>query len=60
MLVDGSVGATWSVETGPTRARLVIRALDDINAHRDAIRAEGVGLLGLLAPDAPHVEVTFA
>jgi hypothetical protein len=59
VLVDGSVGATWSVEKDSARARLVVRPLADIAAHRDAIRDEGLGLLGLLAPDAARVEVTF-
>ena len=59
VLVDGSVAATWSVETDRARARLAIRPLADLAAHRDAIRDEGLGLLGLLAPDAAHVEVTF-
>jgi hypothetical protein len=59
LLVDGSVAATWSVETERARARLVVRALAEIAAHRDAIRDEGEGLLTLLAPDATRIEVAF-
>jgi hypothetical protein len=60
LLVDGSVQATWSLVRDGTSARLVVRALEDIAVHRDAIRDEGRGLLALLAADAARTEVVFA
>ena len=60
LLVDGMVAATWSIERDGAYVRLVIRALEDIAASREAIRDEGRGLLDLLAPDGERAEVAFA
>lgn len=60
LLVDGWVAATWRLARDGEHATLHVQALTDIpRSEHGAIRAEGVGLLGLLAPDARH-EVRLA
>jgi hypothetical protein len=59
VLVDGSVAATWSVERDGDTARLLIRTLDLAQSARPKVREEGLGLLGLLAPDAGRTEIRF-
>jgi hypothetical protein len=55
VLVDGFVAATWLVRAG----ELVITCLDVPRAAHAEIRAEGLGLLRLLAPDAARPSVLF-
>jgi hypothetical protein len=58
VLVDGIVAARWRVVVDNDWTRLVVDPFDDdVAAFADAIRAEGMGLLRLLAPDASRTEV---
>ncbi len=59
VLVDGAVAATWAVQREQDGVRLVVRCLDVARSAREPIRAEGLGLLRFLAPDAARSEVGF-
>lgn len=60
VLVDGFVAATWTLSRGCEVSRLLVTALESIpRKHADAVRAEGRGLLGLLAADAAKTEVVI-
>lgn len=56
VLVDGEVSATWSIEDGPRRATLTLRALRD-RLPRGAVEAEGERLLGFARSDVRHAIV---
>jgi Winged helix DNA-binding domain len=60
LLLDGFVAATWHIERTAATARLLVTALDPIpRTERDAIRAEGAGLLRFLASDARRTETVL-
>jgi hypothetical protein len=60
VLIDGFVAATWTLSRGSEVSRLLVTALESIpRKHADAVRAEGRGLLGLLAADAAKTEVVI-
>jgi hypothetical protein len=58
VLVDGSVAASWTIESDGSHAALRITAITDIpRREHDAIRDEGLELLALLAPETTRREV---
>ena len=60
LLVDGFVVGAWTIERDGAAARVLIRSLETIPvSHHEAIRAEGRGLLTLLAPQAERSEVVL-
>lgn len=59
VLVDGMVAASWTLEREGAGARIVVRRLTVARAEQEAIRTEGLALLGLLAPEAVRPEVTW-
>jgi hypothetical protein len=60
VLVDGFVAATWTLDRGRDVIRLLVTTLDLIpRTQTTAVRAEGRGLLGLLAADAAKTEVVI-
>jgi hypothetical protein len=60
VLVDGFVAATWTLDRGRDVSRLLVTALESIpRKHAAAVRAEGRGLLGLLAANAAKIEVVI-
>jgi hypothetical protein len=60
VLVDGFVAATWTLDRGRDVSRLLVTTLEAIpRKQAAAVRAEGRGLLGLLAADAAKTEVVI-
>jgi hypothetical protein len=60
VLVDGFVAATWTLDRGRDISRLLVTALEPIpRKQATAVRAEGRGLLGLLAADAAKTEIVL-
>lgn len=58
VLVDGRVAAMWSVERAGAVATLVVTpVVPVIRADRDAVAAEGAGLVAFLAADADDHDV---
>ena len=58
VLVDGFVAATWTVDRGREVTRLLITPFEPVPRTRlAAVRAEGRGLLSLLAADSARSEV---
>ncbi len=61
LLVDGSVAAVWNLKRDKRFACLNIRCFEALpTGETDAVRAEGAGLLRLLAADADRTEVQLA
>lgn len=60
VLIDGFVGATWTVKDATKNATLRIVLLDRLSKReRVAVEAEGARLLEFWAPDAPSRDVAF-
>lgn len=60
LLVDGFVAATWSLERDGSFARLRVTGFEALPAGSiDEIRAEGVGLLRMLAPAADRSDIVL-
>lgn len=60
VLIDGFVGATWTLERRAKAARLRIALLDrPPKRELVAVEAEGARLIGFIAPDAESRDVTF-
>jgi len=58
VLVDGRVAAMWSVERAGAVATLVVTPVVPVTrADRDAVAAEGAGLVAFLAADADDHDV---
>jgi winged helix DNA-binding protein len=60
LLVDGMVGATWTIGRQSGEATLTIACLPPLRkAQRPAVEEEGTRLLAFLAPDAKRHEIRF-
>ncbi len=60
VLIDGFVGATWTVKRSPKTATMRIAFLDRLpKRERVAVEDEGVRLLGFIAADAKSREVSL-
>ncbi len=60
VLVDGFVQGLWRMERTSTTVTLVVAPFDPLpELARSALAEEGLGLLQLLAPDAPHHHIRF-
>ena len=60
VLVDGMVGATWTVARQPAAATLTVECLTPLRkADRTAVADEGIRLLAFVAPEASRGEIQF-
>jgi Winged helix DNA-binding domain len=61
LLVDGLVSGFWRVERDRDRATLAVRHVERLSKRAaDDVQAEGLALLGFLAPEADACEILLA